>query len=475
MVRLTLILTFCICAILARGQENWSLERCINYAQQNSISMRQAENNIRAAELNERQSVFDRLPSLNASMRGGLQFGRTIDPTTNTFRNDQLLSNSFSLDAGITLFDGNRINNNIKRNRLDLQAAEYDAQANADILALNIANAYLQILLAEEQLANAEKQLELSQNQLERTIRLIEAGSLPINERYQIESQVALDQQAIIEARNSVDIGYLNLRQLMELPPDEVLRIEAPELEIPSVDPDNFTFREVYQQALNVRPEIKVAELQLESAEVGRDIARANFFPTLNFFGSLNTNYSNQSRRQTGSETVLVPQTLIIEDMPVDVLFEQEFPTFSESPYFSQLNDNFGQSLGLNLSIPIYNNHRNKIGVEQAELNALNTQLNNLQVRQQLQQDVQNAIANAKAAQRSYQASRLAVASAEASFENAEKQFQAGAIDSYAYFDAQNNLDQAQVNLLRAKYQYVFNVIQVQFYQGQQITVPFKR
>ncbi|MCB0589636.1 MAG: TolC family protein, partial [Phaeodactylibacter sp.] len=225
--RITLLLTglLLMAAQAVFAQNTWPLEKCIQYAQQNNLSTKQAQYNIQDAQLMEKLNQFSRLPNLSARTSAGYQFGRTIDPTTNSFNNQRIGFNSFSIDAGMTAFGGGQINNSIKQSKKDLEAARLEAQATSNDISLNIASAYLSILLAEEQLQNARKRLELSQEQLGQTDKLIQAGSLPPNDRLDFLAQIALDEQSIVDAQNQVAIGYLNLKQLMEIDPNEDIRI----------------------------------------------------------------------------------------------------------------------------------------------------------------------------------------------------------------------------------------------------------
>ncbi len=469
--RITLLLLFLAAAPALFAQNSWTLEKCIQYAQQNNLSIKQAQYSIQDAQLVEKLNQFSRLPSLSARTSLGYQFGRTIDPTTNSFNNERIGFNSFSVDAGMALYDGNRINNSIRQSKIDLEAARLDAQAASNDISLNIAAAYLNILLSEEQLQNARKRLELSQEQLEQTDKLIRAGSLPPNDRLDFMAQIALDEQAIVDAQNLVAIGYLNLKQLMEVDPNEDIAVVRPEsLDIPDgADPSAFRLNEVYTAALQTQPQIRAADLRLESAQLAEDIARAAMLPTLSIFASMNTNYSSALQSPIFG-LVRSKQTVFIDDMPVEIEFENEAPIdFQRVSYSDQINENFGQTVGASLSIPIYSNHRNRIQMERARLNALNTEVINRQQHQQLKSDVQRAIADARAARESYNAAQKSVDAAQAAYDNAEKRFQLGAINTLEYTTARNNLDRAQVDLIRTKYQYIFNLKTVDFYLGRPI------
>ncbi len=456
-------------AMNAQDNSRMTLAQCIDYARQNSLSIRQAQNGVRTTELSLKQNRLSRLPSVSANVSAGNQFGRTIDPVTNDFITQSVGFNSYSVNLGMTVFAGNRINNSIRQADLDLQAAKLDAEFQSDNLALQVANAYLTILLAQEQLELTQQQLQLSQQQLDQTDKLIQAGSLPENDRLDFLSQIALDEQSIVDAENQVAIAYLNLKQLMEYDPAEPLEIVIPEIVLPAdANPDTYRFSDIYVSALGAQANIKAADKRIESAEVGVDLAKAGFMPTLRISGGLNTNYSSRAQQFTfvdGTES----QTIIINGQEVTLEVPTTTPVGQDYPYFDQVQDNFGQSIGANLSIPIYSNHQNKINVERARLNAIGQELQGLQARQTLKNNVQQAIADARAAQRSLRAAQAAVSAAEIAFDNAEKRFDLGAINSLEYSTARNNLDRARIQLIRARYSYLFNIKQVEFYQGKRI------
>jgi outer membrane protein len=459
-------------ALPLQAQQAWSLERCVEYAQQNSLSVKQAQNQVRAAELGLEQARFSRLPSLNGTVSGGMQFGRTIDPTTNTFDNRRIGFNSYGLNFGVALFAGNRINNNIQIGRLDLSATQLDALQTANDLGLNVATAYLNILLSEEQLGLARQRLGQSQLQLEQTDKLIQAGARPVNERLNILSQIALDEQAVVQAENTVSLNYLALKQLLMLDPGEPFRIVRPVINIPTeVNPDDYSSAELFVAALGAQPNIQASEKRIGSATKGIELARAGYYPTLNFFGGMNSNYSSASRRVAGFQDITIPQTVIFNGQTVTFQIPQQVPSFEENPYFNQINQNFGQNLGLSLSVPIYNNNRNKISVERARLNLIQQENNNLQLRQNLKTNVDRAIADAKAARRTLDAAQSALDAADASLQNATVRYEVGAINALELQTARNAKDQASSDLLRAKYQYLFNVKLVEFYQGRKITL----
>ena len=463
----------------AFAQESWTLEKSILHARQNSLTVKQAQYTTSLTELSYKQNKYNRLPSINAGGNASYQFGRTIDPTTNTFNNESIGSNSFSLDVGVTLYNGGFITNSIKQSKIDLQAAQLDTEDAINTISLQVANAYLNVLLSEEQLENAEKRLELSQFQLDQTDKLIRAGARPANERLDFVAQTARDEQAVIEARNLVEINYLSLKQLLQLDPRTDIRIVRPEVVIPAdANPEGFTLNEVYTAALGTQPNIRANALRSQSALLDESIARAGGLPTVSLYGSLNTYFSSVSQdflHPNLDNAVLVPgspQPIRING--IDALlteFSYEGITFPKKSYGDQLNENFGQSVGISLRIPIYNNHRNSIAVERARLGVLNQEVFNRQAEQTLKTNIQQAIASARAAKLSHQASLRSVEAAQAAYDNAKKRFDLGGINSLEFTNARNLLDQAQVTLIQAKYQYLFNLKVVDFYLGKPLNL----
>lgn len=470
---LFITLTF-LGAFSLQAQENkeiWSLQDCILYARQNSIAIKRAQNAIANAELGQQQAQHNRYPNLNASISGGYQFGRTIDPTTNTFNNTQIGFNSFNLNTGMVVYGGNQINNRIQLAKLDLAAAQMDAEFITDNLSLDIANAYLSILLAEEQLEIVKKRLEQSQQQLNQTDKLIQAGSIPENDRLDLVSQIALDQQSIIEAENQVQLAYLNMQQLMLLDPQESFRVQRPTVIVPEdFNPDELSPNEVYVTAYNNQANMKANELRMQSAETNVAVAKGAFLPRLSIGGGLSTNFSTAARQFT-----TVPgtneQTVLVNGEPLTFEFETSVPVPQDYPYFDQLSENLGQNVGATISIPIYSNYSAKINTERAKLQVISQELANREAEQALLANINQAIANARAAQRSLQAAEAAVEAAQTAYENAQRRFDLGAINSLEFSTARLNLDQAQISLLRAKYSYIFNVKQIEFYQGKTITL----
>ncbi len=470
-----LTLTFFACILMCNGifaQETWSLEKCVRYALQENINIKRAEINVKSNQLSEKGSKYNRLPSLNGRIGGGYQFGRTIDPVTNAFNSLSIGTNSLSLDLGVTLYNGGRIENSIKQASYDLQAAMGDLAQTKNDISLLIAQSYLNVLFAEEQLDAAVKRKELTESQLSQVDKLIRAGARPQNDRLEILATIARNDQAIIAQENAVETGLLSLKNLLQLDPSKDIQLEKPNTIVISADdnPDVLNLGDLYNSSIMNQPFIKADENRVKSAALGKNIARANLLPRLTAFAGLSANYSTRGKRLDGTtSTVLLPQTVYIDGLEVDFALEQERDNVEDNPYFDQINENFGQSIGVSLNIPIYNNHSTIIAMDQAELNMINTQYTSEINKQNLKNDIQTSLANARAAKRTLAASNRTVEASTAAFQNSEKQFQLGTINTFEYATAKNNLDQAEVDLIIAKYDYLFKLKVLDFYQGKKL------
>jgi len=459
-------------ALGAGAQDIWSLERCVQYAQDNNISVKQAEANVKLSLLSERQAKASRYPNLSASFNAGEQFGRTIDPTSNQFSTQATGYNSLGFNAGASIFQGGLIHHSIKQAGWDIKASEADAEQLYNDLALQIAAAYLNILLTEEQATNARNRLELSGRQLVNTLKLIDAGTLPQADRFNVDAQIAREEQVVVVAQNSVDLAYLSLKQLLQLEPDFELVIEHPQVLIPAdANPGSKSLTPLYAVATGNQPNVRAAGFRIKSAEEGVHIARSAYLPSVSVFANLSSNYSTQFQefKFTGNTVQGATQIVSVNGMDIPIAFYEPEYTVKRVPYFDQIDRNFGQGLGLNISIPIYQNGRTRLSVERAKLGILNAQLQDNQTRQRLKNDIQTAIANARSAQKQLDAAQKTVDATRIAFSNMEKRHALGAINTLNLSTAKNNLDIAETDLIVAKYDYLFKLKILDFYEGKKI------
>ena len=466
---ITTVLVTLMAVTAGFGQETWSLERCIEYAIEQSLTVERAEVNQQFAEVDLKQSKQARWPTVNARAAAGLNFGRVINPSTNTFETDDSYFNSFQIGTGVLLYGGNQINNSIKRSNLALEAAGLDLRQSKIDLALDVALAYLNVLFGQENLTNAETTLELSQSQLEQIDKLIAAGSRPENERYDILAQISLDEGNVVQRENEIEQAFLALKQLMMLDPEFEMVLEQPDLQEELLTQiDEYTFTSVYSSALQTQPQIEAQQKRIESARLDEKIAKSNTYPSLSLGGSAGSNWSDLNERVSKREDFFIPANLYENGNPLPYeRFIEGVPTETErTPYGTQISDNFGFGVQLDLTIPIYNNYVRKAQIEQAKLNTILAVNQDEQIKQLLKTDIQNALQSAEAAREQLKASQAALDAADVAFQNSQRRFDLGTLNSYDFINARNRFAASQINLTISKFDYVFRLIVLEYYLG---------
>jgi outer membrane protein len=430
-----------------RAQEAWSLQRCLEYAKENNIQLKQSALNKESAEYQKKQALALMFPDLNANVGYNSNFGRSIDPGTNSFVNQTVNSNNFWLGTGVTLFNGFGLMNSFRQSQLDVLAATYDVQGLSNDISMNIASAFMQVMFEEELLNVAKEKFASTKGQLERTAKLVDAGSLPAGSLMDVESQLATNELQVVNSEIAVQTAIVALKQLLNLQTSEPFAIERPTVDLPMVDISATTVTSIYEKAMENWPQIKAKETRVNSAKRGEWIAFASYTPTLRASASVSTLYSSSYK-----------------DYNLDT-FEA-----TDIPYGDQLDRNLSQSIGLSLSIPLFNGLQSRTAVNKSRLSRINSELELQDTKNQLYSSVQQAYSDASSANRGYEASLKSVTASERAFSYAEQRYAVGSLNSTEFNISRNNLAIARAELLRAKYIYMFRTKILDFYQGKPLS-----
>ena len=447
------------------------MEQCITFAQQNNIQLKQAALSTELSQDSYLQSKLGLLPNLNASSSYGINTGKNIDPTSNLFVNQTIRSGNFSLASNVTLFSGFSKINEMRKAYFDFMASKYSTEQLTNDISLSVATAYLQILFAQEQFANATAQEQLMQDQVDRTKQLVDAGVLAQGSLLQIQSQQALEELNTVNAKNQLSLAKLNLQQLLNM--DHQVDIVIPTLKIPV----GMAFQEmnagtIYETALNIQPGIKSAELKLKGAEKGLNAARGAYSPSLSLFGSLSSQYSNAVKKIKDGSTTYEPFLIGFDSMTLAPVYTlQPNYQFENTPLGDQINDNFGQAFGISLNFPLFNGWMTHTNVSRSKINLLNEQYNLDLQKQQLKKSVETAFIDAVAGKDRYSAALKSESSFELSFNYTKQKFDAGLLTSFDYVTAQNSLSKARSETLQAKFEYIFKLKVLDYYQGKPLNL----
>ncbi len=430
-----------------QAQNVWTLESCIKHAHEKNLTIRQQELGVEVAQENLTQASSERFPTLNFNATHGYNYGKTIDPFTNEFVAETVRTNNFSVSSGMVLFNGFQINKVIEQSRLVLDASRHDVEAVRNDISLAISSAYLEILLGKELIDVLEGQLEVTRQQVERMKKFVEAGALPRGNLLTIEAQAASEELQLINAQNHLQMAYIHLAQLLDLRETDDFRIEAPDIEIRPDAMTDLSPAEIYNVAVNIQPDVKAAELRVMSAEKDVEIARSGKYPMLALRGAYGTGYSGASYE-----------------------ISPEYQT-QIKPFTDQLEDNLNASVGLYLTIPVFNNFQTRSAISRSKVALENNKLSKRIVRDQVFKIIQQSHADAKASLKKYEATKKNVGALEESFRHTEQRFNVGMADPIEYNDAKNRLATAESELLQAKYEFVFRIKILDFYMGIPITL----
>ena len=461
---------------LAFSQENTTvgsiltLEESVNIALKNNLEVRQRDLQSESASILLKQSKRDLLPSISGNIGHGLNQGRSIDPFTNAYIDQNVNFASYSLNGGITLFNGLLLQNSIKQNKLAFEAAKMERQQAREALTLNVMLTYLQILSNEDLLNQSVLQAGLSNEQVKRLQILDKEGAIAPALLFDLQGQLANDELAIINNRNALNASRLLLFQLMNVETDPQLKIARLTAE-QSYSPAKygFTLAEITKIALNQLAIIKGAALRKESANKGVQVSKALKYPNLSLNSNLFSNYSSLAFRNQmgGLQQVVTDNYVNINGTQYPVVTPERSFSSQKIAYNAQIKNNYSSSFGVNLRVPIFNTVYAKTRIAQAKVELQNAEIIEETTQLQLKQTVDQAYFNMEAALSRIDAVNRQFEAYKKAFDAAEVRFNAGAGTAVDYSIAKNNLDRASINLINVRYDYVFRTRILDYYRGE--------
>jgi outer membrane protein len=430
--------------------KKWILAECIQYAIDHNINVQQLRLQQEEAKIQQNTAKNSRLPDLNASVNQEWSYGRSSNLTG---QYEDLNQSALVADvrSTIPLFTGFRIPNQIAHTKLEFKAAIQKLEKAKEDLSLNITSLFLRVLFAKELYNINEKQLELSKMQVERTKFLVQSGSIPKSQLYDIEAQVAKDEAAVVDAQNNIELTLLDLAQNLELETSDNFDIDVPEFNGDIIREFGNGLQSpviIYDNALNIKPVIKGQEFKVESSKKALKIAQSGYYPQLDFALGTGSGYSYIYKP--------VRQINPITNQPVVLN-----PPFSE-----QIKDHWSKLIGLKLSIPVFNRYQVRNQVRSARIEVLNQQLILENNKKTLYKEIQTAHKNALAAQEKYRAAEHTVKFASESFKYAQQRYELGKATVFEFNEAKSRLIQSQSELAQAKYEYILRIKILDFYNG---------
>lgn len=461
---------------LVTAQDKWDLRRCVEFAVANNISVKQADIQARVAELTLRQSRLQQYPNVGFSNSSGISSGRSIDPTSNQFTNQQLLFSQFNLNTSVTIFNWFNLKNTIAGNQLSAEASRADIDKLKNDISLSVASGYLLVLVSKEQSNIANVAVQQTLQSLDNTRKRVEAGSLPELNLAELEAQLARDSSTLITALASIQQSTLQLKAILNLDAASSFEIETPPLDkIPVESLADLQPEIVYALALANLPQQKINNLRIQAAHKYLDASKASMYPTIAAFGGMGTNYANNKipnfiQQPTGSFTTTPAKVKVNgTDYFVETPAVNTIITTSRTPIGTQISDNFRQNVGISINVPIFNNGFGKTQWQKNKLTVQNLELQKEQAERTLKQDIYKSFTDATTAVQKFNAGVKSVNTAEKAYNFAQKRYDVGLLSTIDFLTNQNNLTRSKLELALAQVDYVFRLKLLEFYKGQGI------
>ena len=414
-----------------QNPKNWTLQECVAYALQNNISVKQGELATQLKEAAVTRAKMDFYPSVNGNVGTSFSFD-------NPQRN-HAFSNSFGISSNATLYNGNRNKNTVKLAEKEVEINKLNTKQTQDNITLSIVNAYLNILYNIEGVKIAKDQMNIGKKLVNKMDELVAAGVNAKNDAFQVEANLAANEESLVKAENNLDLALLDLAQILQVP-HQNFSVATVNIEVESVKLLYNNSDVIYNKALVHRSEIESAEKNIESADLNIAMAQSGRLPTVSASYSFNTNF--------------------YYDVETAV---------SQPGYFKQLEDNRGHALGVSLSIPIFDKNITKINTQSAEIQREIATYNLENEKINLRAVIERAYIDAKTSLKTYEAAKKSVFAQKEAFRAAEERYNAGVLTSYDFDQVRNQLVNAQAAFIRAKYNFIFRTKFLDFYAGNPI------
>ena len=434
------VLPFCLFPLLPLGAQprQWTLRECCDYAVEHNISVKQQENQLLQRELQLETAKSQRLPDLNASAGQNFSFGRGLT-AQNTYTNTNTSSTSLSLGTSVPLFTGFQIPNQIKLNKLNLDAATQNLEKAKNDIRMQVAQAYVQILYNMEIADVARRQIDIDSMQVVRLQAMVDNGKASGAQLSQQEATLAQSRLTATQADNNLQLAILSLTQLLELPTPDGFSVVRPTIQNIQMTQNALMSPDaIYAEALTIKPEVQSAQLAVSAAERNVDIAKAGNYPTLSLSGGMGTNYYTTSG-------------------------------FKSDGLGKQLKNNFSQYIGLNLNVPIFNRYQTRNSIRSAQIDQQNQLLQLDNTKKTLYKEIQQVYYNAIAADAKCKSSEQASRSAHEAFTLMQAKYENGKANITEFNESKNNYLRAESDLVQARYEQLYQQALILFYRGQEL------
>jgi len=462
-----LSLFFLLLSLNSKSQLKITLQQAIDSTLNRNLQIKQAQFN---AAFTEENLKYNQFPSISAGPQSSFNWGRTLDVSTYNYINQRVFQINGSFGAQVALFQGGQLRRQIVQNKLLLQADQSNVAKIKNDLILAVATTFLQVMASEDLLEASRQQVQVAKLSVEKAQKSFNAGNKSLADLAQAQAQQATTELDETNIQNQLDAGMLTLKQLMEMP-SAVLELVKPDISKLTDASSKFDTTKLWKEVLAVNPDIRLANLQKDAAFQGIKVAKSALYPSMYLFGSAGTSFSDARSLITGTRQVGFDTIGFVNVTNQRVLEPAYRSTVKNYPFVKQFSDNFYQSAGITLQIPLFNHFTGQVNIRKARITYQNAQvsvqiaINNLsKVFNQALADLNAANKRLAANQSNYQATKQVLYVS-------EKRYQAGLLNSVDYNIAQTNFNKAEFDLINARYDVVFRNKVIDYYQGKPIKI----
>ena len=465
-------LIFCFLSFTINAQlKKYTLLECVNIALEKNIRIQQSEFDLEGADIDRGDAIGNFLPRINAQSQHIWNNGLSQNITNGLIENLTTQFSSFGGNLGVTLFSGKQNINQLARANLNIISRQYQLEDMKDDISLFVANSYLQVMFNKEFEQVQRYQLEIAKQELERTQLRISAGVQTQAEIYEIEANLASQEQALVQSENATRLSLISLAQSLLITDYENFDIADVNFNVPLSQILLEKPKKIFEKSLTLRNDIKVAATNIEIAKTDIDLAKGALLPTLSAFYNYNTRISYSDRFIETGNFIETPIGVVKENGSLVVTQFPERAITDPLSFGDQFRQNDGHSYGLALNIPIFNGLSIKNNIKRRKLNLKRSETQFEQTKLDLENTINQAYNNAEGAFKFYEASEKTLKARKEAYFIAEKQFEAGVLNSYDFIQIKQRYDIAASDNVRAKYDYIFKLKVLEFYFGVEIAI----
>jgi len=466
----TLIFFFFSLHLNSSAQLKVTLQQAIDSTLSRNLQIKQAQFNAAFTEENLKQSRYNLLPNLSASPQTSFNWGRTLDVSTYNYITQRVFLVSGSLGTQITLFQGGQLRKQILQNKLLLEADQSNVAKVKYNLTLATATAFLQILAAQDLLAAVRQQVQLAKLNVDKVQKGFNAGNKSLADLAQVQAQQANTELDEATIQSQLEVSLLNLKQLIEMP-DTIIEVVRPDISKITMIRSTYDTTALLAQALNVNPDIRLARLQKDASYQGIKVAKSALYPSLSLFGSVGSNFSGARSLPAGSRQIGFDTIGFVNGTNQRVVTPAYSSTFRNYTFIKQFTDNFYQSAGITMQIPIFNRFNAQTNIRKAKITYQNAQVTAQLAVSNLTKIINQALSDLRTADKRLAAAQSNFNATKQVLYVSEKRYQAGLLNSFDYNTAVTNHNKAEFDLIQARYDLLFKSKVIDFYLGKPLSI----